>query len=152
MILKTGEELTSIGSMMKMWADHTFGMMGRSPDYLNQALSAYAGGADFLAEQDARFGQNVVRYHEMIWGNDLCMTHTLINPQANRAVGPAQQADPVLAARIKEERDDGFVIRGARMLATLPIYDHIMVFPSTLLKAPKKTCRTLLALPSRMRR
>ena len=49
------------------------------------------------------------------------MTHTLITPQANRAVGTAQQADPYLAARVKEETKEGLVIRGCRMLATLPI-------------------------------
>ena len=48
---------------------------------------------------------------------------------------PAKQADPYLAARIKEETDAGIVIRGCRMLATLPISDEIMVFPSTLLKS-----------------
>jgi 4-hydroxyphenylacetate 3-monooxygenase len=96
-------------------------------------VSAYAGGAAFLAEQDPRFGDNAKRLHEYLRESDLCMTHTLINPQANRSVGPAQQTDPFLAARVKEERDDGLVIRGARMLATLPTADEIMVFPSTLL-------------------
>jgi 4-hydroxyphenylacetate 3-monooxygenase len=48
----------------------------------------------------------------------------------------AQQKDPFLAARVKEEQDDGIVIKGARMLATLPISDEIMVFPSTLLRSP----------------
>jgi 4-hydroxyphenylacetate 3-monooxygenase len=133
MIPKTKDELKSVSRMMKRWSDYSCGMMGRSPDYLNRAMSAYAGGAAFLAEQDPRFGENAKRYHEFLRENDLCMTHTLINPQANRAVGPAQQADPFLAARVKEERDDGIVIRGARMLATMPASDEIMVFPSTLL-------------------
>src|SRR6185369_16864325 len=63
------------------------------------------------------------------------LTHTLNSPQANRAVGASQQDDPFLAARIKRETDAGLVICGARMLATLPISDGIMVFPSTLLKS-----------------
>src|SRR6266542_5820343 len=63
MIPKTKEELASIGEMMMTWARHTFGMMGRSPDYINRAISAYASGADFLARQDPRFGQNALRYH-----------------------------------------------------------------------------------------
>lgn len=133
LIPKTADELKSISRMMKRWADFSCGMMGRSPDYLNRAISAYAGGAAFLAEQDPRFGANAVAYHAYLRDNDLSMTHTLINPQANRAVGAAQQADPFLAARVKEERGDGIVIRGARMLATLPVADEIMVFPSTLL-------------------
>lgn len=135
MIPQTKEELMSVGKMMQRWAGHTFGMMGRAPDYLNRAMSAYAGGADFLSQQDPRFGENARCYHQYIRENDLCLTHTLIHPQANRGVGAARQPDPFLAARIKEETDAGIVIKGARMLATLPISDEIMVFPSTLLRS-----------------
>jgi 4-hydroxyphenylacetate 3-monooxygenase len=135
MIPKTHEELHSITVAMQVWEDYTHGMMGRVPDYINRAMTGYAAGAAFLAEADPRFGQNATRYHEYLRENDLCLTHTLIPPQANRAVSLAKQADPYLAARIKEETDAGIVIRGCRMLATLPISDEIMVFPSTVLKA-----------------
>ena len=135
MMPKTRGELASISRAMKVWEDHTFGMMGRVPDYINRAMTGYAAGAPFLAEADPRFGANAVRYYEYLRENDLCLTHTLIPPQANRAVSLAKQADPFLAARVKEETDAGIVIRGCRMLATLPISDEIMVFPSTVLKA-----------------
>lgn len=138
MMPKTHEELTSISRAMKVWADYTFGMMGRVPDYINRAITGYAAGAAFLAEANPRFGANAVRYYEYLRENDLCVTHTLIPPQANRAVSASKQADPFLAARIKEETDAGIVIRGCRMLATLPISDEIMVFPSTLLKSPEE--------------
>jgi 4-hydroxyphenylacetate 3-monooxygenase len=131
----TQSELASIGRALKIWANHTHGMMGRTPDYLSRAITAFAAGAPFLAEAEPRFGANALRYYEHLREHDLCLTHTLIPPQANRAVGAAQQADPYLAARIKDETDRGLVIRGCRMLATLPIADEIMVFPSTLLKA-----------------
>jgi 4-hydroxyphenylacetate 3-monooxygenase len=120
---------------MGVWARHTHGMMGRVPDYLNRAISAYAAGASFLSEDDARFGANAARLHAELRESDLCLTHSLISPQANRSVGPAQQADPFLAARVKSENDAGFVVRGCRMLATLPISDAILVLPSTVLKA-----------------
>lgn len=135
MIPRTKEELISVSEQMYTWARHTLGMMGRAPDYLNRAISAYAGGADYLAVQDPKFVDNIRNYHQYIRENDLCLTHTLIHPQANRSVGASKQADPFLAARIKEENDAGIVIKGARMLATLPISDEIMVFPSTLLKS-----------------
>jgi len=134
MIPRTIEELTGISRMMKVWSDATFGMMGRAPDYLNRAMSAYAGGAEFLSGPDPKFGENARNYHAYMRENDLCLTHTLITPQANRSVNTAKQADPFLAARVKEETDAGIVIRGCRMLATLPASDEIMVFPSTLLK------------------
>ncbi len=135
MLPKTREELRSISVAMKVWEDYTHGMMGRVPDYINRAMSGYAAGAAFLGEADPRFGANAIRYHEYLREQDLCLTHTLIPPQANRAVSSARQADPFLAARVKEETDAGIVIRGCRMLATLPISDEIMVFPSTLLKS-----------------
>ncbi|HEY4613753.1 MAG TPA: 4-hydroxyphenylacetate 3-monooxygenase, oxygenase component, partial [Bacteroidota bacterium] len=134
LIPKTQDELQSVSRMMKVWADASFGMMGRSPDYLNRAMTAYASGVDFLIQANPKVGNNALRYYEYLRENDLCLTHTLITPQANRAVNTAKQADPYLAARVKEETDAGIVLRGCRMLATLPASDEIMVFPSTLLK------------------
>ena len=138
MMPKTHADLSSISAAMKIWEDATHGMMGRVPSYLNRAMTGYAAGAAFLAEADPRFGANAVRYYEYLREHDLCLTHTLIPPQANRAVSSAKQADPFLTARVKEETDAGIVIRGCRMLATLPISDEIMVFPSTLLKSPEE--------------
>jgi len=127
-------ELASVSAAMRVCELRTHGMMGRVPSYLNRAMTALAAGADFLGAADERFGANVRRLYEDLRENDRCLTHTLIPPQANRAVGPSAQADPFLAARIKSESDAGLVVRGCRMLATLPFADEIMVFPSTLLK------------------
>ncbi len=113
MLPKTREELQSISVAMMVWEHYTHGMMGRVPDYINRAMSGYAAGAAFLGEADPRFGANAVRYHEYLREHDLCLTHTLIPPQANRAVNSARQADPFLAARVKEETDAGIVIRAA---------------------------------------
>ncbi|MGH7429756.1 MAG: 4-hydroxyphenylacetate 3-monooxygenase, oxygenase component, partial [Candidatus Methylomirabilaceae bacterium] len=135
---RSHDDLARVRRMMKRWADYSGGMMGRAPDYLNRALMAFAAAADYCAANDPRFGDNVRRYYEYVRENDLCLTHTLINPQANRAVGPSKQADPYLAAGIVRETDDGVLIRGARMLATLPVSDEIMVFPSTVLRGQEE--------------
>ena len=135
LVPRSREDLVRVRAMMKRWADYSGGMMGRTPDYLNRSLMAYATAADYCAENDPRFGENIRRYYEYVREHDLVLTHTLINPQANRSVGPGGQADPTLAARVLRETAAGIVLHGARMLATLPIADEIMVFPSTLLKA-----------------
>ena len=134
----TVAELTAIGDAMQMRAAYTLGMMGRMPDHLNRAMMGYAGSADFLRVQGDHFAENMRRYYEYLRENDLCLTHTLVNPQNNRAVGMAKQADPFLAARVKEETDAGIVVRGARMLATLPISDEIMVYPSNQLRSQEE--------------
>jgi 4-hydroxyphenylacetate 3-monooxygenase len=134
MIPRTKEDLKSVGRAMKMRSDSNFGMMGRQPDYMNRSMTGYGSGAAFLGEDDKRFEVNARTYYEYLRENDLSMTHTLVTPQANRAAITSEQADPYLAARIKEETSEGFVIRGCRLLATLPLSEEIMVFPSTVLK------------------
>lgn len=134
----TKEDLQRRRQMMTRWSEYSQGMMGRTPDYLNAELMAMASAADFFGTRDARFADNVRRYYEYVREHDLCTTHTLILPQANRGVGASQQADPYLAARVVKKTPEGVVIRGARMLATLPVADEILVFPSTVIKATEE--------------
>lgn len=122
--------------MIYRWHTETCGMMGRSPDYLNAAMMAMAAAADFFSEADPRFGANIRAYYEYIRERDLLLTHTLINPQVNRAANLSELPQDDIAARIVGETKQGIIIRGARLLATLgPTADEIMVFPSTLLRA-----------------
>ena len=112
------DELVARGQMMKSWAEATYGMMGRSPDFLNVALTAFAANHDFFSLLDPRFGDNVLRYYEYVRENDLCLTHTLINMRVDRSKDVSQMDDEVI------------IVRGARMLATLaPASDEIAVYP-----------------------
>ena len=131
----TREDLAKRRAMMKAWADFSGGIMGRTADYLNSSVMAMAAARDFFGREGRDYASNVDRYYEFVREKDLLLTHTLINPQSNRAVGPSKQADPHIAARVVEKNSEGVVIRGARMLATLPIADEIMVFPSTVIRS-----------------
>ena len=130
----TKEDLVRRRTMMQHWARYAHGMMGRAPDYLNSELMAIAAAAPFFEKQDPRFGENIRKYYEYVRENDLCLTHTLILPQSNRSVTAAHLADPYLAARVVKKTSEGVIIRGARMLATLPLADEILVFPSTVIR------------------
>jgi 4-hydroxyphenylacetate 3-monooxygenase len=120
----------------KGWADYSLGFLGRTGDYLNSSLMALSEASDWFAQADPRFGENIRAYYERVREQDLLTTHTLIPPQANRAVGPGQQVDGrALGAHVVSQDDNGIVIRGARMLATIgPIADELLVFPSTVLR------------------
>jgi len=121
--------------MIKTWADYSGGMLGRTGDYLNSSIMAMAAAKDFFGKGKVDYAANMQNYYEFVRENDLLLTHTLINPQANRGAGPAKQPDPYLAAGIVEKRSDGVVVRGARMLATLPVADELIVFPSTVVRS-----------------
>jgi 4-hydroxyphenylacetate 3-monooxygenase len=135
MVPRTDEDLVRRRTAMKVWADHSFGMLGRTGDYLNSALMALSEARDWFAQADPAFSENLCRYYETVREQDLLLTHTLVPPQANRAQGASQQLGGSLSARIVREDDSGIVIRGARLLATIgPIADELLVFPSTVLK------------------
>jgi 4-hydroxyphenylacetate 3-monooxygenase len=132
---RTPEDLVKRRRAFKVWADHSNGMLGRTGDYMNSSLMALASAADWFARSDPAFGENIRRYYEKVREEDLLCTHTLIPPQVNRSVAGTQQAGGKLAARIVKEDDNGVVIRGARMLATIaPFADEMLVFPSTVLR------------------
>jgi 4-hydroxyphenylacetate 3-monooxygenase len=96
---------------------------------------ALASAQDWFAQAGPGFGENIRRYYEKVREEDLLCTHTLIPPQANRAVPGSQQAAGTLMAHITREDDNGIVLRGARMLATIgPFADELLVFPSTVLR------------------
>ena len=58
----THDDVVRVRTMMRHWAHYSLGMMGRTPDYLNRAMMAYAG-AEFLAQADPRFGDNARTYY-----------------------------------------------------------------------------------------
>ena len=137
---RTREDLQRRSKMMFHWSRFSGGMLGRSSDYINVEIMAAASAAEFYNQNDSRFGENAKRYYEYARENDLCMTHTLVNPQSNRALTASGHPSADIALRIVDENAEGMVVRGARILATLgPLADEIMVFPSTVLKAASDT-------------
>ena len=135
LIPKTIEDLEKRRAVTRTWAEYSNGFLGRTGDYMNSALTALAAAEKWFAQADPRFGENIRRYYEYARENDLLATHTLIPPQVNRSVSGSEQMGGALSARIVEEREDGIVIHGARMLATIaPIADELLVFPSTVLR------------------
>jgi 4-hydroxyphenylacetate 3-monooxygenase len=136
LVPRSPEDLERRRAGFRAWATHSLGFLGRTGDYLNSSLMSLSQAGEWFAQVDARFGDNIARYYEMVREQDLLTTHTLIPPQANRAVGAAQAVDGrALSAHVVDQDDNGIVVRGARMLATIgPIADELLVFPSTVLR------------------
>lgn len=139
LIPRTEADLVRRREAMLLCARETHGFLGRSGDYMNSALAALSAAKSFFSQADPVFGERLERYAEYVRENDLLTAHALIPPQTNRAAAVDQQSDqmedPRIAARIVEEREEGIVIRGARMLATnAAIADELLVFPSTVLR------------------
>jgi 4-hydroxyphenylacetate 3-monooxygenase len=118
MIPRSREDLVHRRKGLRRWAEETFGLMGRSPDHVAAFLAGFAGNAEVFARGGREFADNVVNFHKFACENDIYATYVIVPPQIDRSKPAHQQADPHLYAGVKEERDDGIVIKGAQMLGT----------------------------------
>ena len=130
---KSPEDLQRRRVASKRIADATAGMMGRTPDYLNYTFACFAARADVWGRYGNEEGAaNIVEYAKHMRDNDLCLTHTLINPQVDRSVPEAEQLGGEVSLHKVEDTENGILVRGARMLATLaPFADDLAVYPGS---------------------
>lgn len=144
----TYDDLVARREAYRVWAEATLGLMGRSPDFLNTTLLAFAEEPAVFARLGARYAENVQRYYEYVRDNDLFLTHALITPQIDRSKSSAEQADEFLHMGVVARTADGLVVRGARMLATLaPMADEIIIYNLPGLRPGDERHAAVFAIP-----
>ncbi|MEZ5378030.1 MAG: 4-hydroxyphenylacetate 3-hydroxylase N-terminal domain-containing protein [Acidimicrobiales bacterium] len=111
----------------------TSGLMGRTPDYMNMKFSGFASapwvwaGADGSRQQHA---DNLVAYQKRLARQDIALTHTIIQPTIDKRTDGRILDNKVTIHKVGET-DEGIVVRGARVLATLaPFADETTVYPA----------------------
>jgi anthranilate 3-monooxygenase (FAD) / 4-hydroxyphenylacetate 3-monooxygenase len=122
--------------------------MGRAPDFLNTTVMALAEEPGVFARLGDRYAENVKRYYEYVRDDDLFLTHALITPQTDRSKSSAEQTEEFLHMGVVTESDEGLVVRGARMLATLaPMADELLVYNLPGLRAGDERHAAVFAVP-----
>lgn len=111
-------------------ATETHGLVGRGPDFGNILVATFAARSEFFAAADPLWGENAKRFHQHCLAADPFVVHASIAPQADRSRSSSEQKDAFVNLRVVEERPDGLLVRGAKMVATLaPLADELLVFP-----------------------
>ena len=126
LVPETQEDLLRRRSAMEVVAQSCHGMLGRTPDYVNIQVTASRQLAHLYGLNDKRHGDNLRNYHEYVRERDLCLTHAFGHPQVNRALTLAELPDPYTAVGVVDRTNEGVIVRGAKLLATLaPLSDEI---------------------------
>ncbi|WP_042456543.1 4-hydroxyphenylacetate 3-monooxygenase, oxygenase component [Neobacillus dielmonensis] len=126
---RTKEDILKRRKMMEIWARHTHGLLGRSPDYMNSALMAFASSRGFLKDKKHCFPENIEALYKRARENDLSFTHTFVNPQVNRSQYYFENSKEPIAAKMVGQNEKGIIIKGARLLATQGgLTDEVLVF------------------------
>jgi 4-hydroxyphenylacetate 3-monooxygenase len=129
-------ELVERRKALEEWADLSCGFLGRSPDHVASALSGMYMGLELFQRHGAKYGKALSDYYEYARDKDLYLTYVIVNPQADRSKGAAEQADEFLVAGVVDEDHQGITIKGAKMLATgCPMANEVMVASIQPLKA-----------------
>ncbi|HZV73820.1 MAG TPA: 4-hydroxyphenylacetate 3-hydroxylase N-terminal domain-containing protein [Conexibacter sp.] len=112
----------------KTWAEATFGYLGRSPDYMASCWAGFAAAPGLFARGGQERADNLLAYYAHLRDDDLYQSHTIVNPQIDRSKPAAEQEEPFLYVGVVAERDDGIVVRGAKMVGTAALFgDEIFV-------------------------
>jgi 4-hydroxyphenylacetate 3-monooxygenase len=111
-------ELVERRKALEAWAALHAGFMGRAPDHVASCISGLYMGLDLFKAYDPARAGALEDYYRYARDRDLYLTYVIINPQADRSKGAAEQADPFLTAGVVDRDAEGITIRGAKMLAT----------------------------------
>ena len=117
---RSQEDIIKRSATFKIIANATFGMMGRTQDYLSTMLMSFAESPHLFDKCGPEYTQRLTGYFEYVRENDLFLTHALTS---------SKQEGDFLHMGVAEETNEGVIIRGARMLATLaPVADELLVY------------------------
>jgi len=104
-------------------------------------------------EMDQKLGteyhKRFLEYLKYVQSNDLMCCGAMTDPKGDRSLRPSQQADPDLYLRIVERRDDGIVVRGAKVHITGAVNSHeIIVMPTRTMREKDRDYAVSFAIPS----
>ncbi|MDT7610152.1 MAG: 4-hydroxyphenylacetate 3-monooxygenase [Pseudonocardiales bacterium] len=115
---RSREDLVADREAIAAWARMTYGWMGRSPDYKAAFLGTLGANSEFYEP----FAANARRWYTESQEKVLYWNHAIINPPVDRDRNPDEVRD--IFMHVEEERDDGLIVSGAKVVATGSAITH----------------------------
>ena len=115
------------------FARYSVGMLGRTPDYVNVVLAGHVSRTDLWEKASSPvYHERISNYQKYVAENDLALTHTIVHATIDKSIGELDGANADLTLQVVDRTDEGVIVRGAKLLATLgPIADECYVYPAT---------------------
>lgn len=142
------DELRTRRRALESWSSLHCGFIGRAPDHVASCISGMRMGIDVFEQYHHDRAAALAEYYRYLRDNDLYLTYVIINPQADRSKGVAEQQDEYLTAGVVDRDKEGITVRGAKMLATGGVVaDEIFVSCIQPLKAGEEKYAISFAVP-----
>jgi 4-hydroxyphenylacetate 3-monooxygenase oxygenase component len=128
---RTADDLLKRRRNGEIWAQQSYGMMGRYPDFCAAITIGFKDAGDELAKFDPMFATNAAWHYRWSADNDLCLGHGLHDPTMDKTLRPEQ--DPDRCLRVVKETDGGIIVRGARFVTLGPLSNELQIAPTYVL-------------------
>jgi 4-hydroxyphenylacetate 3-monooxygenase len=130
---KTIKDLAKKRQIYEEVARESYGMLGRTPDFINTGVAILAYYADVLGNDgEIDFTVNVKDWANHVKFDDTFVSHAIQNPQLDRQKKLSELLDEgqeFAGVWIKERRSDGVIVRGAKQVNTLaPLADELLIY------------------------
>jgi len=120
---KNQEDLRKRMRAHKRIADETCGLFGRSPDHVSSFVTGLAMKPDVFDKIGPGYGDNLLAHYDYMRRNDIYAAYAVLPPAGARNPEFYQKKEmPVPTLKVVDERDDGVIISGMKMLATGGVY------------------------------
>lgn len=132
-IAHTRQHLRERAEAMRIWAERHYGFLGRAPDYKGGLAQALAADPTWYGP----FASNAQRWAERITDRVEFVNHVGVHPMVDRSKAPHELPD--VNVRSVRERDDGFIVQGAKIIGTAAAFTHSnLVFSAAALPPGEK--------------
>ncbi|MFF9911543.1 4-hydroxyphenylacetate 3-hydroxylase family protein [Streptomyces sp. NPDC013457] len=109
------EDLVARRRAYKVWAEASYGFLGRTPDYMASGAAGFAAAPGVFDRGDFAGSENALAYHRRLAEGGLHCAFTITDPACE-------------GVRVVGERDGGIVVRGAKTIGTGAVFaDEILV-------------------------
>ncbi|GAB6092899.1 4-hydroxyphenylacetate 3-hydroxylase N-terminal domain-containing protein [Furfurilactobacillus curtus] len=127
---KTAADLAAKRRVYQEIASVAYGMLGRTPDFIDSGMATLAAHSEFLGHnQYTDFAANAKAYAERIKRDDVFVSHALQNPQIDRAQDLHEITQGAPGVHATEVTDEGIYVSGAKMVNTLaPLSNELLIF------------------------
>ncbi len=137
-IHQTPEDLIKKVQMQRLMGQSTGCCFARCPG-MDAANSLYSVTYDIDKKYGTEYHKRFKRYWTEVQRQDLTVDGAMTDPKGDRSKRPKELADPDLYLHIVEERDDGIVVKGAKIHQTGFLNSHrVLVMPTITMKSDEK--------------
>ena len=150
MLPKSKEDLAIRHRGLERLSRYSYGMLGRTPDYVNVVLSGHTARKDIWDQgEDKDAHRRLAAFHREVIDGDLSMTHTIIHANIDKSAPPLGGMNTDLTLRVVGRNENGVIVRGGKVLATLgPIADELYVYCSAPVPSGAEEYALIFSIPT----